>query len=1091
MPVSYLVSIKNAKSKNQFTITWLNVHSNSKNSFQSPAPDLAFDNSSYSLATGAKLFDFLNGKKQLFNKALDEALTSPDPLTINLSTTSSCRDWPFELIAADNTFLCPANLHLIRKVTPKGKAPPINTQTHLLKILFSAPSPQNIRPVLDFEKEEVTAFKATEHLAVDLEIETSGSLKGIGDRVAAANYDVIHISGLTGIEEGVYGLILESDTGYRRFTEPGSLWFNALSKNPPSLLFLSGHPGPGAVGQEESTVFARKLAKEFLIPAVLAWSAPIDEKQAIVASEALFRALSRGLSITGAVALTRLELFNRFPNHPAPAWPLLRLFTGGQILNPPVQPAQSLLPEPRSSSLSYLNNSRVTVLADGFVGRRRALQRCLRVFSLDKKKVGVFIYGPAGVGKSCLAGKLCRLFPKHLPIVLHGSLTPISLKNAFLRAFTECDDEKALDLLAEKMALPDILKSLCSSSLKVKNFLLVLDDFQQNFEVPESGGAAVLIPEAAELLGALLAFLPLSEKMSQLIITCRYEMPSAVNVFQERLKPVSLSNFSWADQLISFRQLKHLFVYPDRSMALFLLKSSHGHPLLMEWLNILVGELTEDEVAALENAVSEKPFLFILDFVIDKLLNLGGELMKPFLQVCSIYRRPVLEKGLICQATAVGIKEPELRKLIDFCLALNLLVQAKERNSFLVRPGLRDVLLNGMGEVKVELCHRTAVTYFSMVYSLLDKEKGYDAEFAEEWLYHTLGCEKEEEASEVGRGLVNFYRENQAYREALRVGQCVLAAKKLPLSNEADAFLLNEVGFAWFALGEKLRGIECYERAITILKAVYGEVHREIATALNNLGSAWEALGETSRGIEYYEQALDIDRALFGNEHPSVSRELNNLGSAWDSLGEKQWAIEHFEQALTIDRVLFGNKHPNVARELNFLGAAYKTIGRPRKAIEFYNEALEVIRALFGLKHPKVAIQLNNLGGAHSALGEIRQAIEYFEPAFIIWKDHYGEMHPNVASSLNNIGYAWDALGEKQRAIEYFEQALKIVLALFGYEHATVATSFNNLGSVYFNMGQKEQARDYFQQAFSIFNKLLGPNHANTKVVAKWLEDCR
>ncbi|MCP4154837.1 MAG: hypothetical protein GY757_44355, partial [bacterium] len=67
MPVSYLVSIKHAKSKNQFTITWLNLHSNTRDSFQSPAPDLDFDNSLYSLATGAKLFDFLNGEKQLFN----------------------------------------------------------------------------------------------------------------------------------------------------------------------------------------------------------------------------------------------------------------------------------------------------------------------------------------------------------------------------------------------------------------------------------------------------------------------------------------------------------------------------------------------------------------------------------------------------------------------------------------------------------------------------------------------------------------------------------------------------------------------------------------------------------------------------------------------------------------------------------------------------------------------------------------------------------------------------------------------------------------------------------------------------------------
>ncbi len=45
-------------------------------------------------------------------------------------------------------------------------------------------SAKDVDPVLSFEKEEDAVVKATEKLAVDIEVEDSGSLKGLGDKLS-------------------------------------------------------------------------------------------------------------------------------------------------------------------------------------------------------------------------------------------------------------------------------------------------------------------------------------------------------------------------------------------------------------------------------------------------------------------------------------------------------------------------------------------------------------------------------------------------------------------------------------------------------------------------------------------------------------------------------------------------------------------------------------------------------------------------------------------------------------------------------------------------------------------------------------------
>ncbi len=87
-----------------------------------------------------------------------------------------------------------------------------------------------------------------------------------------------------------------------------------------------------------------------------------------------------------------------------------------------------------------MEDSHVNVLEKGFVGRRREIQKGIRVLKgfpneAGDYKNGLLIRGTAGIGKSCLAGKLIERFHELELIVIHGSLSARELVTKLKKLF--------------------------------------------------------------------------------------------------------------------------------------------------------------------------------------------------------------------------------------------------------------------------------------------------------------------------------------------------------------------------------------------------------------------------------------------------------------------------------------------------------------------------------------------------------------------------------------------------------------------------------------------------------------------------------
>jgi hypothetical protein len=255
---------------------------------------------------GKHLFTLLNGDRQTLLRALKEADEYDETLQLIVKAEGPTSNLPFELLYHTD-FLVPLRIHLIRRVSDRGSKKTPEPENRPLKILFMACSPLDTYPVLAFEKEEDTFFEVTKDLPVDIDVEDTGSLEGLGEWLDTNEYDVVHITGHADIDkEGNPIFWMEDDEGLTTPVKPAQLW-KTLSLNLPKLLFLSGCRTGEAPEPAAALSFAHNLVSGH-VSTVLGWGLPVSDVGASLAAKTLYHDLSRGKNILDALLRTRYEL---------------------------------------------------------------------------------------------------------------------------------------------------------------------------------------------------------------------------------------------------------------------------------------------------------------------------------------------------------------------------------------------------------------------------------------------------------------------------------------------------------------------------------------------------------------------------------------------------------------------------------------------------------------------------------------------------------------------------------------------------------------------------------------------------------------
>ncbi len=274
------------------------------------------------------------------------------------------------------------------------------------------------------------------------------------------------------------------------------------------------------------------------------------------------------------------------------------------------------------------------------------------------------------------------------------------------------------------------------------------------------------------------------------------------------------------------------------------------------------------------------------------------------------------------------------------------------------------------------------------------------------------------------------------------------------IGNEATT--LNNIGFAYAALGESDSALVYYRQALPLARQVGDRVLEK--SALNNMGRVFFRLPQADSALLYHRLTLPLAREV--GDRVVEGTTLNNLGHLHESFGRPDSALTYFQLALPIRREV--GDRPGVGGMLNKIGQMFAQLGRPDSALAYYRAALPL--AFEFDDRLGAATAINNMGQVYSGLGQPDSALAYSHEALVIIREIGARAIEGTA--LNNIGLIHAAQGQPDSAMAYYHDALPVLREVG--DRKGVGAALNNIGQVYGGLGQSDSALVYTRDALAL-----------------------
>ena len=597
------------------------------------------------LDLGESLYAWLDGPTERW---LEPLVSAVGGLALHIDCDERFRHLPWELIASDRRHL---GVDALRPLTPvyqvaqRSNAGPVANRP--LRVLFMATSPEDVKPVLDFEHEEATILSATGDYGVELVVEESGSLSGLQyvfESFGAGYFDVLHLSGHADITEGTPRFVMENDIGFREDATAEDIAV-AVQGLWPGLVFLSGCL-TGQASEEGALPSMAEALVAVGARAVLGWALPVGDMAATTLASTLYAALSKGVRIDEATARARYDLFEI----PSPYWHLLRLYADAtpltELVTRPQTPGRELILV-RPVNDVFLDPTGLSRVAprERFVGRRRQIQRCLR--GLRHSGAGdpfevLVLHGMGGLGKSTLASRLLeRTINTHKPAVWFGRLDEIEIRKfTSLVMLDDIETQKTVNKILDTPdeSLADRLRFILKGPLGSVPCLFVFDDFESG-NLEQRNGTHVCTPEALEIVTAFATAIRATGSPSRVIITSRYTfpLPDAVQVTYEAMESLHGPEL---DKKLRLTTNLRPESPGDSALRELAIETAAGNPRMIEWLDLVLSDTETDHQTLLE-AIAAKAELFRENVLAEELLAAQSTELGRVLALAGVYELPV------------------------------------------------------------------------------------------------------------------------------------------------------------------------------------------------------------------------------------------------------------------------------------------------------------------------------------------------------------------------------------------------------------------------------------------------------------------
>lgn len=920
------------------------------------------------LRLGEDMGAWLDGEERWLRLILSNP-GAPIPLELRVGVRPTAAELafleaPWELLASagqhlaarDDVMLSPYR----RLGAPEEPQPP---SPYRLSMSFMAAAPADV-PDLFYEGEETAILAATGQIGLDLHVEESGALDRLAEQLATHGpFDVVHVSahGLASPPR----LLLETEIGDRDLVEVDR-FHAALGGHAPWLLFLSACLTAAA---DDSHSFASALVPRGW-PAVLGWAGNVGDADATAFASSLYEHLSRRADLVAAVGHARRAaigwLDHRSPSLTASNWHLGRLYLGPRGGGPiaggtdPRAPRAGL-----SGAKGFLGrDGRVRVASrEAFVGRRRPLQAILRE-ARTRTHAGVLVHGMGRQGKSSLAARVAeRLAATHTLVVVFEHYDALAILDAIV---TTVGTRQAAAVLAQhrdnlqpavmhvnarafEIALRALLDGPCGGP-NTHPILLVIDDFERLLELPRpSEPAARLLPDAIEVIRALVQTFAVAATRSLLLVTSRYRFSLLDRMGADlaaRLLDVPVAAMRPVE---SRKQLRAQTLALSPELAVECIERSRGNPGLQDLLVRIAIEsparweatrATMDVYLAGKQAITTDGSLLHDEEVVDFLSGLAIQTLlgcltpdeRALLKAMRCFDHPVPEDVVMAIARDRGVADPKQR-LIGLGLMDRMTTRARAEVQLnpLVMPRLdapsdvdRHAIANVALPVMAEVWRATPAID-ALAYEIVRAAARVGDREILSWtitpaLKHLIRHQQDKVAGELAADLVRRYGDVPLEPQELRLlcdtclkvydydaARIAIERAATPLDVDPDERARILATRAQFDLrdGDVARAIE----TVTAAAARFRERESwiEYATALRDLAYLHGTRGETEHArsaflgsIEFFEKAGDArgcartltELAMFDAHRGALDQAAEHLGRARELCERAAWPAE-------------------------------------------------------------------------------------------------------------------------------------------------------------------------------------------------------
>ncbi len=201
------------------------------------------------------------------------------------------------------------------------------------------------------------------------------------------------------------------------------------------------------------------------------------------------------------------------------------------------------------------------------------------------------------------------------------------------------------------------------------------------------------------------------------------------------------------------------------------------------------------------------------------------------------------------------------------------------------------------------------------------------------------------EAATLGK-IAEIFRTLRDAAEALRFDQAALQAYTQAGDRRGQATVLNNIGLAYFAGGNKRKAADYFQKA----RAAYHDLANPVgeATALNNLAVVYSASGDNTEALASFKRELELTRR--NKDRNAEALTLNSIAVTYSRMGESLIAHKFYSQAASLYHEM-GDQQSEF-RELTALSLAVADSKRHRnKKNTDTDQGFNLCRTQLPIKH--------------------------------------------------------------------------------------------------------------------------------------------